>query len=59
MINYLSTKAKRKVMAVLAASAILLPASLSTNETSVEAAKVNNSTYEVTDIAFSVISGYE
>lgn len=54
MIINLSSRAKRKVMTVLATSAILFPASLTTTGTTVEAANGNNNTFEVSDIAFSV-----
>ncbi|MGE7664646.1 fibronectin type III domain-containing protein [Ureibacillus composti] len=56
MLNYLSGKAKRKVMSVLAASALLAPVALSAPGFDAQAAQVKDVevTYDVSDIAFSL-----
>jgi hypothetical protein len=56
MMNYLNSKVKRKVLSVLAASALLVPVTFTTIGGNVQAAKVKEAAvpYEVSDIAFSL-----
>lgn len=56
MMNFLSNKAKSKVMSVLAATALLAPITISTTVDNVQAAQIKDVavTYEVSDIAFSL-----
>lgn len=52
MINYQSSKTRRRLLAVLTASALLMPLALPTAETAVQAAQLKEISYEVSDIAF-------
>ncbi|SES45507.1 fibronectin type III domain-containing protein [Psychrobacillus sp. OK032] len=56
MMNYLTSKAKRKVLSVLAASALLVPVTFSTIGDNVQAAQIKDVavTYDVSDFAFSL-----
>ena len=56
MMNYLTSKAKRKVLSVLATSALIVPVTFSTIGVNVQAAQIKDVavTYDVSDIALSL-----